>query len=68
MEAALRNKVAIWGVLAAIVVIALTFLSPPIPRTKARAQHIATVNNVAVVSLILTNTSPLPASQPSTNK
>ena len=64
----MRNKLAIWGVLAAIVVIALAFLSPPIPRAKARAQRVSAVNNVAVVSLTLTNTSPLPAVQPGTNK
>jgi hypothetical protein len=64
----MRNKAAIWGVLAVVAVIALAFLSPPIPRTKARAQHISTVNHVAVVSLTLKNTSPLPAGQPGTNK
>jgi len=63
-----RNKVAIWGVLAAIVVIALAFLSPPIPQSKARAQRISSVNHVSSVSFTLTNASPLPAVQPGTNK
>jgi hypothetical protein len=64
----MRNKVAIWGFLAAIAVIALAFLSPPIPRTKARAQRISSVNHVSSVSLTLTNASTPPASQPGMNK
>jgi hypothetical protein len=63
-----RHKTAIWGVAAVIAFVGLAFLSPPIPRTKARASRVSGVNNVRSVSLVITNTSALPSGQPGTGK
>ena len=52
----MKDKPLIWWVLAVVGIIALLFLARPIPPTKARAQRIATVNNISAVSLTMTNT------------
>jgi|CZKM01.1.fsa_nt_gi hypothetical protein len=57
----MREKTAIWGVLAAIGIIALTFLAPPsVPARKVRAQRITSVNSISSVSFTMTNTNALP--------
>ena len=64
----MRKKVAIWAALAAIGIIALGFLLPPIPPTKARAGRISGVNNVRSVTLALTNTNAPKSTQPGAGK
>ncbi|MGD0260140.1 MAG: hypothetical protein ABSD29_09995 [Verrucomicrobiota bacterium] len=65
----MRNKTAIWGVLTVIGIIVLALLARPIPRPKARAQHITAVNHVSVVfSAPLTNTGTLPGARPVSGK
>ena len=60
----MRNRAAIWGVIAVSLFIALVLL-PPL-RTgppKARAQRITTVNSVSSVSLTLTSTNVVAGAQ-----
>jgi hypothetical protein len=60
----MKNRAAIWGVIAVILFIALVLL-PPL-RTglpKARAQRISTVNNVSSVSMTLTSTNAVSGAQ-----
>jgi hypothetical protein len=65
----MRNKAAIWAMLAVIGVIALAFLlGKPIPPAKARATRITAVNNLSSITLTLTNTNALPSAQPSAGK
>ena len=63
----MRNKIAIWVVLAVMGIIVLLLL-PPLHPPKARAQRITAVNNVHSVSLVITNTSTLPGAQPASGK
>jgi len=65
----MRNRAAIWGVLAVILIIVLALLPPR--RTgppKARAQRISAVNSVRSVSMTLTPTNALPSAQPGVGK
>jgi hypothetical protein len=58
-----------WGVVALIVFIALfvaALLLPPLPRAKARASRIQTVNRIANVTFTLPGTNALPTA--TTNK
>ncbi len=65
----MRNRAAIGGVLAVILISVLALLPPM--RTgppKARAQHIMGVNNVRSVSIKLTITNAPPSTQPGVDK
>ena len=55
-----------WGVLALITFIALLFVLPPLPKSKARPQRIQTVNHLASAAIVLPSTNALPAA--ATNK
>ena len=58
-----------WGVLVLIVFIALflaALLLPPLPRAKARASRVQTVNRIPSVTFTLPGTNALPT--PTTNK
>jgi hypothetical protein len=60
----MRNRAAVWGVIAVILFIVLALLAAkPIGPPKARAQRITGVNTVRSVSLTLTNTNALSGTQ-----
>ena len=65
----MRNRAAIWLVLAVILILVLALL--PARRTgppKARAQRISTVNSLPSVSITLTKTNALSGAQPGVGK
>ena len=66
---AMRNKDAVWVVLAAIGVIVLaSLLTPPLRPPKARSSQVSGVNNMRMVTLTLTNTNGLLGTAPVSRK
>jgi hypothetical protein len=59
----MKNRKPQWGILALLAVVALllaTFVLPPLPKAKARASRIQTVNHVASVSWTIPGTNAPP--------
>ena len=52
----MNNKKMRWGILALVTFIALLFVLPPLAKSKARPQHIQTVNHLASASITLPRT------------
>lgn len=58
----MKNKNRRWGVLVAFIALLLAaYLLPPLPKPKARALRIQTVNHVASISITTPGTNGLPA-------
>ena len=67
----MKNRTAVWGALVMLGFVALVWLalsSPPVPRVKARALRITSVNTLRSVSFTLTNSSALPGARPASDR
>jgi hypothetical protein len=49
-----------WAIIVLVAVVALLFLLPPMPKSKARAQRIGSVNHLASATITLPATNALP--------
>jgi len=60
IQSQMKNKNKRWGLAAFIALLLLAYLLPPVPKPKARASRIQSVNHVASVSFTLPDTNAVP--------
>ena len=64
MELNMSKKKMHWALLALVTFIALLFILPPVPKSKARPQRLQTVNHLWSASITLPRTNALPTAAP----